>query len=568
MAPNFYLSVDIGRSNTRVWLFDDAYDAYSLRASAQSPSTVGERTDVRLGFIAAVEKIQDETGINLLDPRKHLLIDSEGRIGVRGAGLSLSAGEPIRTTLIGVSENYSLAALRRLVSLFHTKVVMEINLQDDLNDTAQLENLISSQSELFVIGGGFDEGASKRIRAAIENIRVVYHNLPGLAQPQIVYAGNRSLAEYAERELEAGPDLHLAGNIQPLEEQEDLQVGWKAMLAAFARVREGQIPGLVELQKQLGQRVIPTTFATTRTTRIMNSMNTNGKGVLTLDVGAGGVDVIVVQDGLVMGGRHQTSLTTRDIQHTQAVIGMGLDKEWLATALYNKQAHPGILPATLQDIALEQAWARVRIQNALNSVAEVFPTLDYDPSVGLRRDFEPIVLSGACLTGMPTERQVFLTGLDSILPHGITTFVLDKEQLMPALGSLASVEPLVAIQVIDSGIFINLGTAVSVISPGKIGDQVISVEVDEGESPREHYTLTKGEIKRIELLPQTPAHIYLSPASDSDVGMGLVGLGGWLSVSTGKVGVVIDARGRPLSLPEDDAARSEKINDWLWELGG
>jgi len=35
-----------------------------------------------------------------------------------------------------------------------------------------------------------------------------------------------------------------------------------------------------------------------------------------------------------------------------------------------------------------------------------------------------------------------------------------------------------------------------------------------------------------------------------------------------KVGVVIDARGRPLNLPVDENARAEALRNWLWELGG
>jgi len=41
-----------------------------------------------------------------------------------------------------------------------------------------------------------------------------------------------------------------------------------------------------------------------------------------------------------------------------------------------------------------------------------------------------------------------------------------------------------------------------------------------------------------------------------------------VTVLESKVGVVVDARGRPLSLPVDETARAETLHNWLWELGG
>ncbi len=49
--------------------------------------------------------------------------------------------------------------------------------------------------------------------------------------------------------------------------------------------------------------------------------------------------------------------------------------------------------------------------------------------------------------------------------------------------------------------------------------------------------------------------------------MGLRGLGGWLSASASDLGLIIDARGRPLFLPADERARQELRRDWLWNLG-
>ena len=77
-----------------------------------------------------------------------------------------------------------------------------------------------------------------------------------------------------------------------------------------------------------------------------------------------------------------------------------------------------------------------------------------------------------------------------------------------------------------------------------------------------------GELKRIETQGNEKTELYLSPEEESDVGMGMPGLGGWVTVLRSKVGVVVDGRGRPLNLPSGEDSRAKTLHDWLWELGG
>ena len=70
--------------------------------------------------------------------------------------------------------------------------------------------------------------------------------------------------------------------------------------------------------------------------------------------------------------------------------------------------------------------------------------------------------------------------------------------------------------------------------------------------------LTVGQATRLEL----------QPVQRFDVGMGGAGRSGKLGVHGGALGVVIDARGRPLNLPDQPARRYELFKKWLWALGG
>ena len=124
------------------------------------------------------------------------------------------------------------------------------------------------------------------------------------------------------------------------------------------------------------------------------------------------------------------------------------------------------------------------------------------------------------------------------------------------------------VQLIDSGVFANLGTVICADAPERAAKRVLTLEIDRGESARETLDVRKGEIKRVETTPSSRTRIYLSPGELTDIGMGLPGLGGWVTVPDSELGTVVDARGRPLELPEEINKRSEAFFNWLWELGG
>jgi len=63
------------------------------------------------------------------------------------------------------------------------------------------------------------------------------------------------------------------------------------------------------------------------------------------------------------------------------------------------------------------------------------------------------------------------------------------------------------------------------------------------------------------------AELHLQPLHRYDVGMGGPGRGGRLRAVGGSLGVVVDARGRPLQLPKDPALRRELIGKWRWMIG-
>lgn len=567
--PKTYLSLDIGKSQTQAWLFAQRNGTWALQGASRVPTAIeGDGTEFRKSIQTLLSQMEQSYEIRLLDDRGQITNIRRLEGAPAFIGLTLSAGKPIRTAVIGLSEAYSIAPLRRLVSLFNCEVVLEVNLQDNLNATAQLERLLMSDVELYIIGGGANGGAQKALKAAIENLRLVYHLIPRAVRPQVVYCGNQELAEYAQREIEAGLDMHLASNIQTNPGEEDPTLVWKAMLKAFERLRLQQIAGLAEIVSDLHTCVIPGDFSAGRMVRFLERSSENGKGVLLLRVDADTVCVISARDQKLSGISHRLQADDAVLETARGLSSQLTDSNSFATYIYNRTLFPDYIPATLEDLSIEQAWARVRIREALSALQKLDPDFGYNPSLGLLGAYEPIILSGSEIQ-RALPHQGLMIALDSILPHGITTVLQDEQQLLTALGSLAPIEPLLPVQVMDEEVFTNLATVVTVDAPAAAGQKVLQVEVNEGEQmPRLYHKIQVGDLKRIETLANSKTELYLDPEDESDVGMGIPGLGGWVGVMDSEVGVVIDARGRPLNLPVDENARAEALRNWLWELGG
>ena len=80
------------------------------------------------------------------------------------------------------------------------------------------------------------------------------------------------------------------------------------------------------------------------------------------------------------------------------------------------------------------------------------------------------------------------------------------------------------------------------------------------------YRLYFNRPPTVELFPMT-ADLELRPTRRFDVGLGTRGQAGTTKVEGGMLGIIIDARGRPLPIAQDPAEQREKIQRWLWDMG-
>jgi len=158
--------------------------------------------------------------------------------------------------------------------------------------------------------------------------------------------------------------------------------------------------------------------------------------------------------------------------------------------------------------------------------------------------------------------------LDALEPVGVTTLALDASGLMPALGACALAQPLATVQALGAGGLVTLGTVIAPVGRARMGETILGLRIKYQSGGDLEVEVTAGSLEVLPLPPGQKATLKLEPRRNIDVGRGGPGKGGGkVEVQGGLVGLVVDARGRPLLLPSDAGKRRERVQQWLWDMG-
>jgi hypothetical protein len=157
--------------------------------------------------------------------------------------------------------------------------------------------------------------------------------------------------------------------------------------------------------------------------------------------------------------------------------------------------------------------------------------------------------------------------LDAIQPVGVQPVLLDQNNLLPMLGAAASRNHYLPVQVIESGAFIGLGTVISVIASASYGDPILRAKLTYADGTEARADVKFGGLEVLPLATGQTAKLNVQPLRRADAGLG-PGKAGAIQVTGGALGVVIDARGRPLQLPQDPVRRRELMKRWSYAVGG
>ncbi|MFH1524459.1 MAG: glutamate mutase L, partial [Chloroflexota bacterium] len=268
------LAIDVGTVTTRAALFDVVEGSYRFIASGHAPSTAGApRKNLNEGVCQAIEDLQTITGRIFLDEGRRLIMPADDGKGVDSFAATLSAGPTIKTVVVGLLDDVSLASAMRLARSIYARVVDTIGLNDKRKPEQQIDSILHLQPDLILFAGGTDDGATRSVEHLMETIGLACYVLPTEKRPALLYAGNATLAEKVKSSLQSlTSSLSISSNLRPSLGTEDLQPAQRALTTLFTQIRRGQMSGVDELITWSGNTLMPTAYAEGRIIRFLSQV--------------------------------------------------------------------------------------------------------------------------------------------------------------------------------------------------------------------------------------------------------------------------------------------------------
>jgi uncharacterized protein (TIGR01319 family) len=574
---NSLLALDIGTTTTRASYFDVVDGRYRFIAVGHSPTTAAAPVnDLGQGVRQAIAELEVHIGRALMDNDKHLILPAQPEgTGVDNLVSTLSAGPAIKTVVFGLLSEVSLESVQRLARSTYSRLVDVIGMNDKRLAHEQVDSILRQMPDLILISGGTEGGASHTMKKILEVVGLSCYLLPADKRPAVLYAGNQHLADEVKASFEKlVPTLHFSPNIRPSLEIENLEPAEKELATMYPQIRKQQIMGVEEISALSGGKLFPTAFAQGRMIRFLS--NISEKGILNVDLGASSTTVSGAMGGRLslnvfphfgLGEPLSGLLRYTSIEEAMQWLTIDVSEDTVRDFINLKSLYPATIPVTPEELAIEQALARhilyLSVRQALGNLPKARP-----PRAGLMPNFDPIFASGSVFAAAPTLGQSLLMLMDAIQPTGFSTFMLDQNNLLGILGAAAECNTILPIHVIESGAFVNLGAVISPLSNASAGTPILRVRLTYDSGDETLVEVKQGALEIIPLVVGRTGNLRLEPLGRTDAGIGYGRAYRVDGVQGSALGVVIDARGRPLRLPSDPAKRREWLKKWLWAVGG
>jgi hypothetical protein len=276
-------------------------------------------------------------------------------------------------------------------------------------------------------------------------------------------------------------------------------------------------------------------------------------------------------------------LKEAEIENIARWIPFDCDQNALINILANKMIRPTTIPETLDELIIEHAVAREALRlgfdhhkflaRGLRGVQAVTDLSDmFERKVaGMQTYINMLQVSliggtGGLLSHAPRRVQSAMMLIDGFQPEGLTRLIQDSVFMFPHLGVLSTVHSEIAYEVFVKDAIVRLGTCIAPRGvPDKEGEEVMSVELRMSEGNIKTENLMLGEIKLIPVPVGEFVNVTIRPHARCDIGLGN-GKELTAKVEGGEVGLILDARGRPLVLPEDGKTMKNLLLSWFRNL--
>lgn len=585
---NVIIATDCGSTTTKAILIEKKDGSYRQTFRGESPTTVeAPFEDVTRGVLNAFAEVEELSGRKILDGEK-IITPARGNVGVDIYVSTSSAGGGLQMMVAGAVKAMTAESAQR-AALGAGAIVMDVIASNDQRlPHEKIDRIRHLRPDMILLSGGTDGGTVTHVVELAEYISAA-NPKPRLGmtfQLPVIYAGNKDAREKIKEILDKKTSLHITENIRPMLERENLFPARQEIQKLFLEHVMAQAPGYKKLMSWTGAPIMPTPGAVGLIMQtIAKKDNINVVGV---DIGGATTDVFsvygeifnrTVSANLGMSYSISNVLAEAGLENILRWVPFDIDESDLRNRIKNKMIRPTTIPQTLEELKVEQAISREALRLSFEQHKSLAVGLkgvqrERDISEAFKQEItgetlidmlklDLLVGSGGVLSHAPRRSQAMLMMIDAFQPEGITRLAVDSIFMMPHLGVLSTVNEQAATEVFEKDCLIHLGTCVSLAkgSAGKHGEKCISYRITMPDDKLTEGSLPYGDICVLPLDTGQWAEIEVLPAKNFDAGEGK-GKPVRKKVFGGVVGIVIDTRGRPITLAKDKASRVGQLQRW------
>ncbi len=609
MAENIsrIVATDCGSTTTKAILIErNPEGQYRLVARGEAPTTVEKPfEDVTVGVLNSITELEEITEATVPEgftpARRKLIKDGQvwrllkdGNVTSQRSDSNeasdlyvstSSAGGGLQMMVAGVVKSMSAESAER-AALGAGAILMDtLAVDDGRKEYQKVERLRQLRPDIILMSGGTDGGTKSHL---IEMAEVIHRADPkprfGDMKLPVIFAGNTEAASDVREVLGTGIATKIVDNIRPSLESENLGPARDEIHELFLEHVMQQAPGYSKLLDWASEEVMATPNAVGK---LMESYaRQENINILGVDIGGATTDVFSVFEGTYnrtvsanLGMSYSICNVLKESGTTNIVrwLPFAIDPFEVRNRLRNKMIRPTTIPQTYEDLLIEQAVAREALRLAFDhhkslarslkgtqqqrDVGQIFDQTATGQTLIKMMNLDMIIGSGGVLSHAPKRAQSALMMLDAYEPEGITMITVDSIFMMPHLGVLSEHFYEAAKQVFEYDCIVKAGHCISPVGSCKPGEVAVTVS---GQGLNE--SVPYGTLKVIPLGRNEFMDLTITPHKNMDVGEGK-GKVRTMKLEGGTVGIMIDARGRPLVLPGDDATRIAKLREWLQAMG-
>jgi len=587
---NVILATDCGSTTTKAILIEKVDGHYRQTYRGEAPTTVEEPVaDVTVGVTNAATEVGELAGRRLVDETGSIIRPARGNEGCDVYISTSSAGGGLQILVTGVVREMSAASAERAALGAGAIVLDLIACNDRRRPHEQIQRIRELRPDMIVMAGGTDGGTTKHVVQVAELIA------PAKPRPRfgssyqlpVIFAGNKDAAPLVAEAFDDSVKLSIVDNVRPVLERENLTPARDAIHDLFLEHVMAHAPGYNRLIEWTDAPIMPTPAAVGNI--LQQIAGTRGINAVGVDIGGATTDVFSVFGGTFNRTVSANLGMSYSISNVCAEAGMSailrwvhldMDERELRNRVKNKMIRPTTIPQTLEALVFEQAVAREALRMAYDqhkqfattlkgvqqqrTVGDTFSQLTSGQSIVDNMQLDLLVASGGVLSHAPRMEQTAVMMIDAFEPEGFTEIAKDSIFMMPHLGVLASIHPRAALEVFERDCLIMLGTCIAPRGLTKPGQPCCEYEIS-GDSLSKTGRMNFGDVLLFPLASDETAEVTVTPTRRFDVGHGR-GRPVTRSVRGGTVGLILDARGRPLTLPADATEGRSTVTHWIKQL--